>query len=56
MAAKDQPQNEAAASDYMTENAEIVIGIDLGSGPFSGEVWTCDLTKDYVRINADYRT
>ncbi|MGA8259061.1 MAG: bifunctional glutamate N-acetyltransferase/amino-acid acetyltransferase ArgJ [Arenicellales bacterium] len=35
---------------------EIVIAIDLGIGAGRGSVWTCDLSHDYVRINADYRT
>lgn len=50
------PENEAGASEYMVANEEIVIGVDLATGPFDGEVWTCDLTPDYVKINADYRT
>ncbi len=33
---------------------EIVINMGVGSG--SCRVMTCDLTKDYVRINAEYRT
>lgn len=35
---------------------EIEIVIDLKSGKASGRVWTCDLTKEYVRINAEYET
>jgi glutamate N-acetyltransferase / amino-acid N-acetyltransferase len=35
---------------------EIVIAIDLGSGRNYATVWTCDLSYDYVRINAEYRT
>jgi glutamate N-acetyltransferase/amino-acid N-acetyltransferase len=34
----------------------IVITIDLAQGDASARVWTCDLTKDYVHINASYRT
>lgn len=30
--------------------------IDLKAGKFSGKAWGCDLTYDYVKINADYRT
>lgn len=30
--------------------------IDLKAGEFSGKAWGCDLTYDYVKINADYRT
>jgi glutamate N-acetyltransferase / amino-acid N-acetyltransferase len=33
-----------------------LVHLDLGLGEAEAEVWTCDLTHDYVRINADYRT
>ena len=32
------------------------IVIDLGAGDGSGHAWGCDLSADYVRINADYTT
>ena len=35
---------------------EICIEIDLGRGSFSDTVYTCDLSYDYVKINADYRS
>ena len=36
---------------------EIYIGVDLGMGKdTSATVWTCDLSAEYVRINAEYRT
>jgi glutamate N-acetyltransferase/amino-acid N-acetyltransferase len=35
---------------------EITVRIILGRGDFSAYVWTCDLSYDYVRINAEYRT
>jgi glutamate N-acetyltransferase/amino-acid N-acetyltransferase len=35
---------------------EITVRIILGRGDFSAQVWTCDLSYDYVRINAEYRT
>ena len=35
---------------------EVVIAIDLGSGNASATAWGCDLTPEYVHINADYRT
>jgi glutamate N-acetyltransferase/amino-acid N-acetyltransferase len=38
------------------EQAEIHIRLDLGAGNGEATVWTCDLTHDYVTINADYRT
>lgn len=38
------------------KQAEISIRVDLARGPAQATVWTCDLSYDYVRINADYRT
>jgi glutamate N-acetyltransferase/amino-acid N-acetyltransferase len=35
---------------------EIRIGVDLGAGAASARVWTSDLSHDYVRINAEYRS
>jgi len=35
---------------------EIPIRIDLGGGDGAATIWTSDLSYDYVRINADYRT
>jgi glutamate N-acetyltransferase/amino-acid N-acetyltransferase len=35
---------------------ELVIDIDLGSGGHGATAWGCDLTTEYVHINADYRT
>jgi glutamate N-acetyltransferase/amino-acid N-acetyltransferase len=36
--------------------AEITIRVDLGRGNAKSTVWTCDLSYDYVKINADYRS
>ncbi|APO88020.1 bifunctional glutamate N-acetyltransferase/amino-acid acetyltransferase ArgJ [Marivivens sp. JLT3646] len=47
--------SEADASAYM-KNAELIIGVDLGIGTGASTVWTCDLTYEYIRINADYRS
>ena len=38
------------------ESSEVDIMCDLGEGDSSTNVWTCDLTHDYVSINGDYRT
>ncbi len=46
---------EALAAREM-EAAEIVLAIDLGAGEAEETVWTCDLSPEYVHINADYRT
>ncbi|MCS6986417.1 MAG: bifunctional glutamate N-acetyltransferase/amino-acid acetyltransferase ArgJ [Sphingomonadaceae bacterium] len=35
---------------------EVLIEVDLGLGDGRALVWTCDLTEEYVRINADYRS
>jgi len=35
---------------------EIEIAVDLAAGRHAATVWTCDLSYDYVRINADYTT
>ena len=35
---------------------EYTIGIDLGLGSAQDSVWTCDLSEEYVRINAKYST
>ena len=43
------------AAEYL-KGADLTIGVDLGSGSASSTVWTCDLSAEYVRINADYRT
>lgn len=38
------------------EESEIHIELDLGIGDASATAWGCDLSRDYVRINASYRT
>ena len=38
------------------KQAEILVRVDLGRGTASDTVWTCDLSHDYVSINADYRS
>lgn len=38
------------------ENPELVIQVDLGEGTGQGRAWGCDLTYDYVKINALYHT
>ena len=38
------------------KQAEITVRVNLNRGSASATVWTCDLSYDYVRINADYRS
>ncbi|PHP65608.1 bifunctional ornithine acetyltransferase/N-acetylglutamate synthase [Zhengella mangrovi] len=52
---RDPDYSEAKASEYM-KNDEIVIRADIGLGDGHATVWTCDLTKEYVAINGDYRS
>ncbi len=46
---------EKAASEIMA-SASIYVTLDCGTGDGSATIWTCDLSHDYVSINADYRT
>jgi glutamate N-acetyltransferase/amino-acid N-acetyltransferase len=38
------------------KDAEITVRVDLARGQAQATVWTCDLSYDYVKINADYRS
>ncbi|WP_126446420.1 bifunctional glutamate N-acetyltransferase/amino-acid acetyltransferase ArgJ [Sulfuricystis multivorans] len=56
-------ENGGRAASYREEDgarimkaAEISVRIDLGRGSQMAKVWTCDLSHDYVKINADYRS
>jgi len=46
---------EADGAAYM-RRAELEISVDIGIGSGTATIWTCDLTKAYVAINADYRS
>ena len=48
-------EGAAEAAEYL-KGTDIALSVDLGSGPASSTVWTCDLSAEYVRINAEYRT
>jgi glutamate N-acetyltransferase/amino-acid N-acetyltransferase len=47
--------DEAAARKEL-EGKEMILRLDLHQGSFSAHLWTCDLTHDYITINASYRT
>ena len=56
-------RNGGRAEEYTEEQgargmaqAEITIRIELGRGTVSETIWTTDLSHEYVRINAEYRT
>ncbi|MFP4321399.1 MAG: bifunctional glutamate N-acetyltransferase/amino-acid acetyltransferase ArgJ [Anaerolineales bacterium] len=55
--AQGQPTNyaEAYAADIFAAH-DISVHLRLGEGTGRTTVWTCDLSHDYVSINADYRT
>lgn len=46
---------EAQGAEVMARE-EITIGIELGRGECSETIWTTDLSHEYVKINAEYRT
>ncbi|WP_019173932.1 bifunctional glutamate N-acetyltransferase/amino-acid acetyltransferase ArgJ [Pseudaminobacter salicylatoxidans] len=52
---RDPTYSEEQTSAYMKKD-EIRIRADIGIGRGKATVWTCDLTKEYVAINGDYRS
>ena len=52
---KAVPFDEEKAKSILKES-EVTITVDLHNGVASGIAWGCDLSFDYVRINAHYRT
>jgi glutamate N-acetyltransferase/amino-acid N-acetyltransferase len=47
---------DRAAAKRSLEAPEVLIQLRVGAGAGFARVWTCDLTYDYVKINADYTT
>jgi glutamate N-acetyltransferase/amino-acid N-acetyltransferase len=52
---RDPAYSEDEASAYM-KKSKIDITVNVGVGTATAKVWTCDLTKEYVAINGDYRS
>ena len=54
------PFDAKAASEYLAAtcavHGTVYITLSVGSGPGSGSAWGCDLSYDYVKINAEYTT
>jgi len=53
-----RPFDERAqlASEHL-KGSEVLLRVDLGTGGDGrARMWTCDLSADYVKINAEYRT
>lgn len=66
MMAQGQPQDydrdaasaylkRAKAGDYLKTD-KVTIAVSIGNGPASSKAWGCDLSYDYVKINAEYTT
>ena len=53
--ARASDYTEAAGQQVMARD-ELTIRVRLGRGSSWEMIWTCDLSYDYVRINAEYRT
>jgi glutamate N-acetyltransferase/amino-acid N-acetyltransferase len=51
----DAGYTEARGAEVLS-HPELRLGIRLGRGEARARVWTCDLSYDYVRINAEYRS
>ncbi len=47
--------SEDKATDILSED-EVTVLIDMGDGTDTATAWGCDLSYDYVKINADYRS
>ncbi|MGZ8202666.1 MAG: bifunctional ornithine acetyltransferase/N-acetylglutamate synthase, partial [Burkholderiales bacterium] len=50
------PRYQEADGQRVMKQSEITVRVVLGRGAAAARVWTCDLSHDYVSINADYRS
>jgi glutamate N-acetyltransferase/amino-acid N-acetyltransferase len=50
------PFDAASAADYLRQNRDVRLRVTLERGPGQCVFYTCDLTPEYVRLNADYTT
>lgn len=50
------PEYSEAQGQAIMAKSEISVRVDLGGGTAKARLWTCDLSHDYVTINAEYRT
>ncbi len=53
---KEIPYYKLSNKHLRFRKKDIEIVVDLKSGKTASRVWTCDLTKEYVHINAEYET
>jgi len=50
------PSYQETDGQRVMQDPEITVRIDLGRGDATQTMWTCDLSQEYVSINADYRS
>ena len=50
------PAYKETDGQRVMKQSEITVRVELGRGMASDTVWTCDLSEEYVKINADYRS
>ena len=50
------PEYREEDGQRVMKQSEITVRVKLGRGDVATTVWTCDLSHEYVTINADYRS
>jgi glutamate N-acetyltransferase/amino-acid N-acetyltransferase len=50
------PDYQEADGQRVMQQSEITVRVELGRGDAAATIWTCDLSHEYVTINADYRS
>ena len=50
------PEYREEDGQRVMQQSEITIRVKLSRGDATATIWTCDLSHDYVSINADYRS
>jgi glutamate N-acetyltransferase/amino-acid N-acetyltransferase len=51
-----QPFDADTASAYLKREHHVYVRLRFNLGPGRCTFWTCDLTKEYIRLNAEYTT
>ena len=51
-----RPSYREEDGQRVMKQSEITVRVGLHRGPYAATIWTCDLSYDYVKINADYRS
>ena len=49
------PFDEDMAKEILSR-PEVIVSVNMNEGDAEADAWGCDLTYDYVKINADYRS